>query len=201
MALEHRQTMTVEDYFLLEENNPEVRYEYADGYIYAMAGGTFNHDTIKSNIQRILWGLLHGGKCRVYSSDIKVYIARERYFHPDVTVTCDPRDRGAGDLLKSPRLVVEVLSPSTELKDRTWKLQNYTAHPTIEEYLLVSSQALKIELYRKEYNKWVYTAFGSNDDIYLASLGVHFSVTEAYEGINPEEDFSKREENETFPGK
>src|SRR5207248_10464311 len=95
MALEHRQTMTVEEYFLLERNDPDARYEYVDGYINAMAGGTFNHDTIKSNIQRILWGLLRGGKCRVYSS---------------------------------------------ELKDRTWKLQNYTAHPTIEVYLLGSSQ-------------------------------------------------------------
>lgn len=90
MALEHPQTMTVEEYFLLERNDPDARYEYVDGRIYAMAGGTFNHDTIKSNIQRILWGLLRGGRCRVYSSDIKVYIAKERYFHPDVTVTCDP---------------------------------------------------------------------------------------------------------------
>lgn len=200
MALEHRQTMTVEEYFLLERNNSDICYEYVDGSIYALAGGTFNHDTIKSNIQRILWGLLRGGKCRVYSSDIKVYISKERYFHPDVTVTCDSRDRGAGDLLQSPRLVVEVLSPSTELKDRTWKLQNYIAHPTIEEYILVSTRSLKIELYRKEQNKWVYYAFGANDDLALDCLGVHFPVAEAYESINPEEDFSKREENETFPG-
>jgi hypothetical protein len=89
---------------------------------------------------------------------------------------------------------------SFTLKDRTWKLQNYTAHPTIEEYLLVSSQALKIELYRKEQNKWVYSAFGANDDIDLACLGVHFSVAEAYEGIDPEADFATREENEAFPG-
>jgi len=87
MALQHRQTMTVEEYFQLERNDPDARYEYVDGYIYAMAGGTFNHDTIKSNIQRMLWGLLRGEKCRVYSSDIKVYISKERYFHPDVTAT------------------------------------------------------------------------------------------------------------------
>ncbi len=193
MALEHRRTMTVEEYFLLERNEPDTRYEYVDGYIYAMAGGTFNHDTIKSNVQRILWGLLRGGKCRVYSSDIKVSISKERYFHPDVTVTCDPRDRGTGDLLHSPRLVVEVLSPGTELKDRTWKLQNYTAHPTIEEYMLVSARSLKIELYRKEQNKWVYYAFGPDENIDLACLGVHFPVADAYEGINPEEDFSTGE--------
>ena len=124
---------------------------------------------------------------------IKVSIAKERYFHPDVTVTYDPRDRGTGDLLHSPRLVVEVLSPSTELKDRAWKLQNYTAHPTIEEYMLVSARSLKIELYRKEQNKWVYYAFGSNEEIDLACLGVRFPVADAYEGINPDEDFSTRE--------
>ena len=186
MALEHRRTMTVEEYFLLEKNDPDTCYEYIDGYIYAMAGGSFNHDTIKSNVQRILWGLLRGGRCRVYSSDIKVYIAKQRYFHSDATVTCDPRDRGTGDLLQSPRLVVEVLSPSTELKDRTWKLQNYTTHPTIEEYLLVSSRSLKMELYRKEQNKWVYYAFGASDEIDLACLGVRFPVADAYEDINPE---------------
>ena len=193
MALEHRRTMTVEEYFLLERNEPDICYEYVDGYIYAMAGGTFNHDTIKSNIQRILWGLLRGGKCRVYSSDIKVSISKARYFHPDVTVTCNPRNRGTGDLLLSPLLVVEVLSPTTELKDRTWKLQNYTAHPTIEEYMLVSARSIKIELYRKEENKWVYYAFGPGDDIDLVCLGVHFAVADAYEGIDPEEDFSTGE--------
>jgi len=99
MALENRQTMTVEEYFQLERNDPDSRYEYIDGHIYAMEAGTSNHATIKSNIQRILWGPLRGGKCRVYSSDIKVYIAKERYFHPDVTVTGDPRDRGTGDRL------------------------------------------------------------------------------------------------------
>ena len=62
--------------------------------------------------------------------------------------------------------------------------------------MLVSSQALKIELYRKEQNKWVYSAFGAKDDIDLACLGIHFSVAEAYEDINPEEDFSTREEIE-----
>ena len=178
MALEHRQAMTVEEYFLLERNNPDTCYEYSDGYVYMMAGGSFNHDTIKSNVQRILWGLLRGRKCRVYSSDIKVYICKERYFHPDVTVTCDPHDRGVGDLLRSPRLVVEVLSPSTELRDRTWKLQNYTAHPTIEEYMLVSARSLKIELYRKEQNKWVYYAFTGNEDIDLACLGVHIPIAQ-----------------------
>jgi Uma2 family endonuclease len=187
MALEHQQTMTVEEYFQLEENDPDTRYEYIDGHVYAMAGGTANHDTIKSNIQRILWNLLRGSNCRVYSSDMKVYISETRYFHPDVIVTCDPRDRGKVQAIQSPRLVVEVLSPTTELTDRTWKLKNYRAHPTIEEYVLADSQSFKIEIYHKEQNKWIYDAFENTDEITLSSLGVHFSLVDAYTDVEFEE--------------
>jgi len=183
MAVEHRRSITVEEYFQLEENDPETRYEYIDGNIYAMAGGTANHDIIKSNIQRILWPLLHGSGCRIYSSDMKVYVSETRYFHPDVTVTCDPQDRGRVKAIQSPRFIVEVLSPMTELIDRTWKLQNYCAHPTIEEYVLIDSQSFKIESYHKEQNRWIYEAFENTDDIALHSLGVHFSFTDAYTDV------------------
>ncbi len=180
MALEHRQSMTVEEYFQLEENDPDTRYEYIDGHAYAMAGGTANHDTIKSNMQRLLWHLLRGSPCRVYSSDMKVFISETRYFHPDVIVTCDARDRGTVQAIQFPRLVVEVLSPSTEITDRTWKLKNYRAHPTVEEYILVDSRSLKIESYRKENNKWIYDAFENDAEIPLNSLGIHFTLTDAY---------------------
>lgn len=183
MALEHRRTMTVEEYFRLEENDPDTRYEYVDGQVYAMAGGTANHDTIKSNMHRVLWNLLRRSHCRIYTSDMKVYISETRYFHPDVIVTCDPRDRGTVQAIRSPRLVVEVLSPTTELTDRTWKLKNYCAHPTIEEYLLVDSQSLKIESYHKEQNKWIYEAFEDSDKIPLYSLGVHFAFADAYTDV------------------
>ncbi|HCI79953.1 MAG TPA: hypothetical protein DHW02_09690 [Ktedonobacter sp.] len=175
--------MTVEEYFQLEESDPDTRYEYVDGHVYAMAGGTANHDTVKSNIHRILWQLLRGSKCRVYSSDMKVFVSETRYFHPDVTVTCDPRDRGTTQAIRSPRLVVEVLSPTTELTDRTWKLQNYRVHPTIEEYVLADSKSRKIEIYSKQNNKWVYDCYENDDEIPLNSLGVHFTLSEAYEDV------------------
>ncbi len=110
-----------------------------------------------------------------------------RYFHPDVTVTCDPRDRGRVQAIQSPRLVVEVLSPTTELTDRTWKLKNYCAHPTIEEYVLVDSQALKVESYHKEQNRWIYEAFETAHEITLHSLGVNFPLADAYNDVEFEE--------------
>src|SRR5258708_2450127 len=174
--------MSVEEYFELEKKNPEICYEYVDGYVYMMAGGTFNHDTIKANIQGMIWAFLLQTKraCRVQTSDMKTYISETRYFHPDVVVTCDPRDRGTGDRLKYPRVVFEVLSPSTELADRTWKMQTYLALPTLEEYILVDSKACKVELYRKEQEKWIYSSFGPNDQLELKNIDLHFAISDTY---------------------
>ena len=127
---------------------------------------------------------------------MKTQISEQRYFHPDVIITCDPRDQGAGDLLKSPRVVFEVLSPTTELRDRTWKLQNYLALPTLEEYILVDAKTLKMEIYRKEQNKWVYSICGPDDDLELSSIGLHFPVAEAYINVDFENENSSAEESE-----
>lgn len=186
MALEHPQLMTVEEYFHLEESDSENRYEYVDGQVYMMAGGTFDHSTISGNIYSILWGLLRGKPCRVYNSDIKVQISHKRYFHPDITVTCDPRDRGTGDLLQSPRVIFEVLSPGTEITDRTWKLQNYLALPTMEEYILVNTRSLKMESYRKENGRWIYDIMKAHESVTLSSLGVQFPLRDAYTNIELE---------------
>lgn len=183
MALEREQNITVADYLEIAKSDPDRRYEYLDGEIYLMAGGSLDHSAIAGNIYAILKHLLRGGPCRVYNPDPRVRVSATRYFHPDATVTCDPRDRGNVDLIQSTRLVVEVLSPSTEARDRGRKLQCYLACPTIEEYLLVDSRRVKIELYRKEQNKWVYYSFEAGDEVELASLGVHFPVIDVYEDI------------------
>lgn len=183
MAAEPRPPlMSVEEYFELEKNSPDICYEYVDGYVYMMAGGSFNHDTIKANLQGIVWNFLlqTKRKCRVHTSDIKTYISEQRYFHPDVVVTCDAQDRGTGDRLKYPHVVFEVLSPSTELADRTWKMQSYLTLPTLKEYVLVDSRSMKVEVYRKEQGKWMYTMYGPADQVELTSLGLHFSLADAY---------------------
>jgi len=192
MASERTPTMSVEEYFELEENNPDTRYEYLDGYVYMMSGGSANHATISGNIYAILKSFLRGGPCRVYNSDMKVRVSEKRYFHPDVTVTCDPRDRGTADLIQSPRLVIEVLSPSTEARDRGRKLQCYLACPSIEEYLLVDTRSMRIEIYRKEQKKWVYDAFEAGDEVELITLSVRFPVADAYEDVIFEKDESAK---------
>ena len=181
MAGEHQaRLMTVEEYFELERRGSDVCYEYIDGHVYMMAGGSLNHDAIKTNIQSILWNFLRGKPCSVYSSDAKVQINKQRYFHPDITITCDPNDRGVTDLIKSPRIVFEVLSPGTQIKDRTWKMQNYLALPSLEEYILVDSRFPKVEIYRREFGKWVYSALNLEDELELASIKYHLPVADIY---------------------
>lgn len=188
MALEHRQFTSVEDYFALEENNPDVRFEYYDGYVYMMAGGTADHATISFNVQTALSNALRNGPCRVYNSDMRVYLSDTRYFHPDVTVTCDPRDRGKASVIRSPRVVVEVLSPSTEASDRIRKLHAYLAYPTIEEYILVDYRTRRIEVYSKAQKGWNYVVYGPGDEVEVRSLGVRFTLDDAYENVIFEEE-------------
>ncbi len=183
MALEHVPFMSVEEYFELDEQNPDVRYEYLDGYVYMMSGGSANHAMIAGNIHAILRNLLRGSSCRAYNSDMKVRVSANRYFLPDVTGTCDPRDRGTTTIIQSPRLVVEVLSPGTEARDRGIKLQAYLACPSIEEYVLVNYRTMRIEKYHKEQKRWMYDAYEARDEVELASINVHFPIVEVYEDV------------------
>lgn len=183
MALEHVPFMSVEEYFELDEQNPDVRYEYLDGYVYMMSGGSANHAMIAGNIHAILRNLLRGSSCRAYNSDMKVRVSANRYFLPDITVICDPRDRGTTTIIQSPRLVVEVLSPGTEARDRGIKLQAYLACPSIEEYVLVNYRTMRIEKYHKEQKRWMYDAYEARDEVELASINVHFPIVEVYEDV------------------
>ncbi|QBD80533.1 Uma2 family endonuclease [Ktedonosporobacter rubrisoli] len=90
-----------------------------------LAGGSINHALVIANLIGILYGALRGKPCRVYNSDIRLQLSKARYVYPDITVSCDERDKGQGDSIRYPRLVVEVLSPSTEAFDRGRKAAYY----------------------------------------------------------------------------
>lgn len=183
MALERTSLMDIEEYFELEESNPDTRYEYLDGDVYMMSGGSANHATIGGNIYTILRSLLRGKPCRVYNSDMKVRVSETHYFRPDATITCDPRDRGMTDLIQSPRIVVKVFSISSEARDRGRKLQCYLACPTIEQYLLVDAHSMRIETYGKEQGRWIYDVLEADDEVELIPLGLEFPVADAYEDV------------------
>ncbi|MDQ2906468.1 MAG: Uma2 family endonuclease [Ktedonobacteraceae bacterium] len=178
----HDEKVSLEEYFAILEKDPEHRYEYLDGDMYMMTGGSPNHSIIGNNVGRMLGNLLEGRRCIVYNSDLYVELAENYRVCPDVTVSCDSRDRGAKDAIHYPSLVVEVLSPSTEAQDRGRKSLEYRSSTTIQEYLLISSDTPIIELFRREKNGfWTLYTLRLNDTVELTSLDIRFSVAKAYE--------------------
>jgi Uma2 family endonuclease len=174
-----------EEYLALLESDPAHRYEYLDGSIYMMTGGSPDHSIIGNNIGRILGNLLQGRRCIVYNSVLYVELSENYRVCPDVTVSCDPRDRRAKEAIHYPMLVVEVLSPTTEARDRGKKSLHYRSSPTIQEYLLVSPESPIVEIFRREKNGfWMLSTLGPDDSIFLTSLNVQFPVAEVYQNTS-----------------
>lgn len=183
-ALPQRPMMHVEDYLRLDRASTEARYEFIDGQITMLAGGTLNHATISLNVASTLRQLLRGRSCRVFSSDARVRLSETRYVYPDVTVSCDGRDRGEKDVIQFARVVVEVLSPSTEDYDRGRKFIYYRQCPTLQEYVLVNTEYRAVELCRREKNDlWSFHVFQPGESVELLSLGLSFTVESVYEDV------------------
>ena len=127
----------------------------------------------------------------VYNSDMRVQVAEDLYYLPDVSVTCDVQDRRRdAKTVRSPRLVVEVLSPSTEKTDRTEKLTAYQAYPTIVEIALVSQFAPYVEIWRRESENetvWHYAHYGPGEVVEFACLDVHIPMEDIYRKIDFDE--------------
>ncbi len=175
-----RQTMTVDEWRELERTSHDIKYEYIDGQVYAMSGGTLDHSGIAVNVVSALNGAFDDGPCIAYNSDAAARLSPQRYTLPDVTVTCDERDRGRITEVQSPRLIVEVLSDSTEAYDRGQKSGYYRACPHIQEYVLIATKYQAIEVYRRTIQGWLMHEYGPGDTVELASIGVSISVGMVY---------------------
>lgn len=190
----HRHFMSVEEYLELDRTSPDARYEFIDGVVTMLAGGTANHSLIAANIISSLHTLLRGQACRTYTSDMRVNIAGNRYVYPDVTVSCDERDLGAVETLHYPSLIVEVLSASTEAYDRGRKFGYYRSFATLQEYVLVGTQEQAVDLFRRETaDLWTFHAFRAGEMVILKSIAVSVPIEDFYENIVwPEETDTSR---------
>ena len=127
--------------YLAQERRADFRSEYLRGEVFAMAGASFEHTLIKDNISGEARSELKNGPCRVLTSDIRVKVdATGLYTYPDVAIVCDePQfEDDAVDTLLNPRVIVEVMSDSTEKYDRGAKFVHYRQVPSLQEYILVS---------------------------------------------------------------
>jgi Uma2 family endonuclease len=183
IATQQLPRFTPQEYLAWEEQQT-LRYEYFDGEVFAMTGGTLPHADIALNIASLLREPLRG-RCKVRNSDAKVGITEEGPFvYPDVSVTCDERDRTAQKFSRYPCLIVEVISPGTEAYDRGGKFALYRRLESLQEYVLVGSETKTVEVFRRDQQgKWVFTPYEENDEVTLVSLGVTLAIEDIYEDV------------------
>lgn len=179
--------ITTADYLAGEADSP-VKHEYLDGEVFAMAGASEAHVTIAGNLFAMLRAHVRGGPCRTYIADMKLRVALSRaYFYPDVFVTCDPADAGRDTAKEGAKLVVEVLSESTEGWDRGGKFAAYRRLPSLEEYVLIDSRSRSVEVFRRHPEGWILQPVGEGEPLTLRSLGFECSLEALYEDVELEE--------------
>jgi len=184
VALPDRLLMSYEEY-VDWESTQEMRHEYFDGEVIAMAGGTRKHNRISVNFLSILDNTLADRPCGVYINDVQVQVEpRRKYLYPDVVVTCDERDRQESTFVAFPCLIIEVLSPSTESSDRGFKFSQYRKFETLQEYVLVQVEQPIVEVFqRNEQKQWVFFEYGISDRLFLKSVNVEVAVSDLYRQI------------------
>jgi Uma2 family endonuclease len=172
--------------YLEWEPQQELRYEYINGEIVAMTGGTIPHNDIAINLLTILLPHVRASGCRINMADVKLCVNESGlYYYPDLMVSCHPQDLHARKFIQFPKLIVEVLSPGTADKDRTDKFTDYQSITTLQEYLLISSEKISVECYRRgEGRMWLYYPYTNGDSISLESLGISLEIEQLYIGIN-----------------
>ena len=173
-----------EQYLTLLHNSKQ-RLEYDHGDIYALAGSSANHADTSANIWRVLDDALgEDTTCRAYMVDRVVRLTPKVTVMPDVVVTCDPEDQGYTFFLNSPHLVVEVLSKSTEARDRTYKLLRYQAKQSIQEIVFISQYVQHVEVITRTSSDWVYQEYGHDESFTLASLNVTIYMANIYHRLS-----------------
>lgn len=184
IATSGRQYMTPQEYLEWEERQ-DIKYEYINGEVFAMTGGTIPHNDIALNLASALKYHLRGKGCKVLMADAKLGVSENGPFHyPDVMVTCDERDRQAIKFIQYPCLIAEVLSPGTEGYDRGGKFTHYRSIKTLREYVLIDAQQISVECFRlNEKGIWELHPYTEGDEIHLTSVDFHCPICLLYEDV------------------
>jgi Uma2 family endonuclease len=177
---------TAEEYLALDRA-AEFRSEFLDGEIVAMSGGSMRHSGLKVNLYGEVRAALRGTSCRVFDSDLRVRVSPRMYTYPDLTVVCGKPKLADEheDILLNPRVIFEVLSPSTEYHDRGVKFRRYREIESLTDYILVDQDQTRIEQFtRGDANTWTLHDYQRVDEVLLiASIGVSLPLASIYEGI------------------
>jgi Uma2 family endonuclease len=189
----YQRRYTVEEYFALEEQS-DIRHEYYHGEIFpldgfgpeAMAGGTKRHNRLIQNCAFALRTGLQGRSCEIFAENVRLALADEQHFnYPDVVVSCDPTDDDPRTV-HAPVLIIEVLSKSTEARDRGWKFEQYQSLPSLQQYVLVSQYRMLIDSFvRTNHGTWELTPLRQpNDVLQVPSLDLAVALSTIYEHVS-----------------
>jgi Uma2 family endonuclease len=183
-----------EEDYLAGELNSEIKHEYIDGYVYAMAGASRNHERIAGNVYREFGNHLKNKPCEPFSSDLKIKAGR-RFFYPDVMVVCDEQ-RQHDYYTDAPVIVVEVLSKASRRVDETTKRIAYQSIPSLQEYVLIEQDFVDVEVCRKS-EGWVSNHYFLGDSVCFDAIGLTLTVEEIYARVDNDEVRSYLQEQQT----
>jgi len=181
MALNYAEHHISEAEYLDGEKISEIKHEFIDGAVYAMAGASKNHERISLNVSRKFGNHLENSPCEPFSSDMKVK-AGTAFFYPDVMVVCDNQDTDPY-YTEAPVIIVEVLSASTRKTDETIKRRAYQSIPSLKEYVLIEQDIVDVEVCRRSQG-WVSEHYFLGDEVTFESINLTLSVADIYQRVD-----------------
>lgn len=184
MGIPETKTPITVDAYIEGEQRSEVRHEYIGGQVYVMSGGSEAHNMLCGNLYSALRQHFRGKPCKAFMADMKLRLSiaeDDIFYYPDVMVTCDPSD-DAKYYKTEPTVLVEVLSPSTERLDRREKFLSYQSLPSLEEYVLVDQEQVKVTCFRRA-NEWKPEHLLAGGVLDLPSIEFRQALSELYEDV------------------
>jgi Uma2 family endonuclease len=186
-ALAYPKLISVPEYLSGEELSG-VKHEYIGGEVFAMAGASKTHNRLAGRAYTLLESHLSGSPCEPFVGDMKVNLrlgTHEVFYYPDVVVACDPRDTDS-HFIRFPKLIIEILSASTDRADRVHKFRDYRTIPTLEEYVLISQYEVKAIIYRRRSDWQGEMMTELTDPLPLESVALTITLGQLYENIRLE---------------
>ncbi len=189
LPVANKQFYTYEEYLDLEDADEEVRYEYHHGEVFAMSGTTKVHNRIVRNLANLLDDHFLPRGCEVWHEQIKVEAkAKERYYYPDLVVSCSERDRDSTLMVQDPVLIIEVLSEGSQRIDIYAKQTYYTRIPSLQVYIVVSQKEYVLHVYERYANGWSYqVVVGKDQQVHLEYFNLTVPVAGIYKHVRLDE--------------
>jgi Uma2 family endonuclease len=188
--------LSAEEYFALDAENQD-RYEFENGYVWSMAGTSTNHNRIVLNLALLFRADIKQKKrkCEIFTENIRLEVAPKRiYYYPDLIFTCNPTDLQDKIMMRSPSLIVEVLSNGSFFADLSNKTDNYLKMPSLLYYIVISQEECRARIWEKVEGYWRYFSFVElNDTVYLPQIDMGLPLNEVYENVVWEEEKNENE--------